>query len=164
MQLTVQSHIEQTVIEQTLHDCFQLQRKSFHQQGIETIEQRKQHLLNLKALINNHREAIIDALNRDYGNRSRHETLLAEIITVTDDINGSIKHLKHWTKVQNDMSIIACILVQKPCDSAAAGVIGIIVPWNFPINLMFSQLSAVFAAEIPLWLKCLKIQDIWLNY
>lgn len=100
MQLTVQSHIEQTVIEQTLHDCFQLQRKSFHQQGIETIEQRKQHLLNLKALINNHREAIIDALNRDYGNRSRHETLLAEIITVTDDINGSIKHLKHWTKVQ----------------------------------------------------------------
>ena len=62
------------------------------------------------------------------------------------------------------MSIIACILVQKPCDSAAAGVIGIIVPWNFPINLMFSQLSAVFAAEIPLWLKCLKIQDIWLNY
>jgi coniferyl-aldehyde dehydrogenase len=95
MQLTVQSHIEQTVIEQTLHDCFQLQRKSFHQQGIETIAQRKQHLLNLKALINDHREAIIDALNRDYGNRSRHETLLAEIITVTDDINGSIKHLKH---------------------------------------------------------------------
>jgi len=100
MQLTVQSHIEQTVIEQTLHDCFQLQRKSFHQQGIETIAQRKQHLLNLKALINDHREAIIDALNRDYGNRSRHETLLAEIITVTDDINGSIKHLKQWTKVQ----------------------------------------------------------------
>ena len=100
MQLTVQSHIEQTVIEQILHDCFQLQRKSFHQQGIETIVQRKQHLLNLKALINDHREAIIDALNRDYGNRSRHETLLAEIITVTDDINGSIKHLKQWTKVQ----------------------------------------------------------------
>ncbi len=64
------------------------------------IAQRKQHLLNLKALINDHREAIIDALNRDYGNRSRHETLLAEMITVTDDINGSIKHLKQWTKVE----------------------------------------------------------------
>ncbi len=147
MQLTVQSHIEQTVIEQTLHDCFQLQRKSFHQQGIETIEQRKQHLLNLKALINNHRAAIIDALNRDYGNRSRHETLLAEIITVTDDINGSIKHLKHWTKVQKrhvDHSLYFGAknrVIPQPL-----GVIGIIVPWNFPINLMFSQLSAVFAA------------------
>lgn len=147
MQLTVQSHIEQTVIEQTLHDCFQLQRKSFHQQGIETIAQRKQHLLNLKALINNHREAIIEALNRDYGNRSRHETLLAEIITVTDDINGSIKHLKQWTKVQKrhvDHSLYFGAknrVIPQPL-----GVIGIIVPWNFPINLMFSQLSAVFAA------------------
>jgi len=147
MQLTVQSHIEQTVIEKTLHDCFQLQRKSFHQQGIETIAQRKQHLLNLKALINDHREAIIEALNRDYGNRSRHETLLAEIITVTDDINGNIKHLKHWTKVQKrhvDHSLYFGAknrVIPQPL-----GVIGIIVPWNFPINLMFSQLSAVFAA------------------
>ena len=147
MQLTVQPHIEQTVIEQTLHDCFQLQRKSFHQQGIETIAQRKQHLLSLKALINDHREAIIEALNRDYGNRSRHETLLAEIITVTDDINGSIKHLKQWTKVQKrhvDHSLYFGAknrVIPQPL-----GVIGIIVPWNFPINLMFSQLSAVFAA------------------
>jgi len=147
MQLTVQPHIEQTVIEQTLHDCFQLQRKSFHQQGIETIAQRKQHLLNLKELINDHREAIIEALNRDYGNRSRHETLLAEIITVTDDINGSIKHLKQWTKVQKrhvDHSLYFGAknrVIPQPL-----GVIGIIVPWNFPINLMFSQLSAVFAA------------------
>ena len=127
MQLTVQSHIEQTVIEQTLNDCFQLQRKSFHQQGIETIAQRKQHLLNLKALINDHREAIIDALNRDYGNRSRHETLLAEIITVTDDINGSIKHLKQWTKVQKrhvDHSLY--FGAKKPCDSSATGR-----DWNY---------------------------------
>lgn len=147
MQLTVQSHIEQTMIEQTLQDCFQLQRASFHQQGIESNAKRKQHLLNLKAMINNHREAIVEALNRDYGNRSRHETLLAEIITATDDINSSIKHLNQWTKVQKrkvDHSMYFGAknrLIPQPL-----GVIGIIVPWNFPINLMFSQLSAVFAA------------------
>ncbi|MGY5393078.1 coniferyl aldehyde dehydrogenase [Acinetobacter sp. NigerLNRRAM0016] len=147
MQLTVQSHIVQTMIEQTLQDCFQLQRASFHQQGIESNAQRKQHLLNLKAMINNHREAIVEALNRDYGNRSRHETLLAEIITATDDINSSIKHLNQWTKVQKrkvDHSMYFGAknrLIPQPL-----GVIGIIVPWNFPINLMFSQLSAVFAA------------------
>lgn len=147
MQLTVQSHIEQTMIEQTLQDCFQLQRTSFHQHGIESNAQRKQHLLNLKAMINNHREAIVEALNRDYGNRSRHETLLAEIITATDDINSSIKHLNQWTKVQKrkvDHSMYFGAknrLIPQPL-----GVIGIIVPWNFPVNLMFSQLSAVFAA------------------
>ncbi|WP_374531664.1 coniferyl aldehyde dehydrogenase [Acinetobacter sp.] len=147
MQLTVQSHIEQTMIEQTLQDCFQLQRASFHQQGIESNAQRKRHLLNLKAMINNHCEAIVEALNRDYGNRSRHETLLAEIITATDDINSSIKHLNQWTKVQKrkvDHSMYFGAknrLIPQPL-----GVIGVIVPWNFPINLMFSQLSAIFAA------------------
>ena len=147
MQLTVQSHIEQTVIEQTLHDCFQLQQTSFRQQGIETNAERKQHLLNLKALINQHREDIIEALNQDYGNRSRHETLLAEIIIATDDINSSIKHLKQWTKVQKrkvDHSMYfgaKNLVIPQPL-----GVVGIIVPWNFPVNLMFSQLSAVFAA------------------
>ena len=147
MQLTVQSHIEHTMIEQTLQDCFQLQRASFHQHGIESNAQRKQHLLNLKAMINNHRESIVEALNRDYGNRSRHETLLAEIITATDDINSSIKHLNQWTKVQKrkvDHSMYFGAknrLIPQPL-----GVIGVIVPWNFPINLMFSQLSAVFAA------------------
>ena len=72
---------------------------------------------------------------------------MAEIITVTDDINGSIKHLKQWTKVQSrhvDHSLYFGAknrVIPQPL-----GVIGVIVPWNFPINLMFSQLSAVFAA------------------
>ncbi len=45
------------------------------------------------------------------------------------------------------MSIIACIFGAKNrVIPQPLGVIGIIVPWNFPINLMFSQLSAVFAA------------------
>lgn len=147
MQLTVQAYTNQNLIEQSLSNSFNSQRKHFHRLGIESLAQRKQNLLKLKALINDNREEIIEALNRDYGNRSRHETLLAEILTVTDDINSSIKHLKKWTKVQKrnvDHSLYFGAknrVIPQPL-----GVIGIIVPWNFPINLMFSQLSAVFAA------------------
>lgn len=139
-------NVEYSYIEQQLHDCLQRQKNSA-QQGIESIAVRKQHLLNLKALINNHREELVAAINRDYGNRSRHESLLAEIITATDDINSSIKHLKKWTRVQKrkvDLSLYFGAknrLIPQPL-----GVVGLIIPWNFPINLMFSQLSAVFAA------------------
>ena len=142
----MQLHAENSILEQQLRDGLQLQKRSA-QQGIESNAERKQHLLNLKAMINDHREALLDAVNRDYGNRSRHESLLAEIITATDDINSSIKNLKKWTKVQKrkvDLSMYFGAknrLIPQPL-----GVIGIIVPWNFPINLMFSQLSAVFAA------------------
>lgn len=134
-------------IERQLSNCLQLQKNHARQQGIESLAVRRKHLQNLKALINDHREELIEAVHRDYGNRSRHETLLVEIITATDDISSSIKHLKKWNKVQKrkvDLTLYFGAknrLIPQPL-----GVIGLIVPWNFPINLMFSQLSAVFAA------------------
>ncbi len=138
---------EHSDIQRQLHDGLQLQKNYAQKEGIESIAVRKKHLKNLKALITDHREALIDVVHRDYGNRSRHETLLAEIMTATDDINSSITHLKKWTTVQKrkvDSSIYLGAknrLIPQPL-----GVVGLIVPWNFPINLMFTQLSAVFAA------------------
>lgn len=130
-----------------LQQCFDLQRKSFLQAETESFQERTQHLLNLKRMITENREAIIDAINLDYGNRSRHETLFAEIITANDGIIDSIKHLKRWMKIQRrkvDQTLYPggkARVIPQPL-----GVIGLIIPWNFPINLTFSQLAAVFAA------------------
>lgn len=130
-----------------LQRCLEAQRQSFLQSETETREERKDHLLNLKRMISENREAIIDAISQDYGNRSRHETLFAEIITANDGIIDSIKHLKSWMKVQRrkvDQSMYPggkARVIPQPL-----GVIGLIIPWNFPINLTFSQLAAVFAA------------------
>ncbi len=130
-----------------LRRCFDLQRQSFLKSETETREKRKDHLLNLKRMITENREAIIDAISQDYGNRSRHETLFAEIITANDGIIDSIKHLKSWMKVQRrkvDQSMYPggkARVIPQPL-----GVVGLIIPWNFPINLTFSQLAAVFAA------------------
>ena len=130
-----------------LQRCFDAQRQSFLQSQTETREERKRHLLNLKSMITDNREAIIDAISADYGNRSRHETLFAEIIGATDGIIDSIKHLKSWMKVQRrkvDQSMYPggkARVIPQPL-----GVVGLIIPWNFPINLTFAQLAAVFAA------------------
>ena len=130
-----------------LRSCFDAQRESFLNSATETREERKQHLLNLKRMITENREEIIDAISRDYGNRSRHETLFAEIITANDGIIDNIKHLKRWMKVQRrkvDQTMYPggkARVIPQPL-----GVVGLIVPWNFPINLAFSQLAAAFAA------------------
>ena len=132
---------------QTLKDCFELQRQSFLQSHSESYQQRKDHLLNLKRMITENREAIIDAINRDYGNRSRHETLFAEVISSTDGINDVIKHLKKWMKTQRrgvDQMMYPggkARVIPQPL-----GVVGLIIPWNFPLFLAFSQLAAVFGA------------------
>ena len=111
------------------------------------LNQRKQDLENLKRMINENREEIITAISQDYSNRSRHETQFAELISVTDGINDCIKNLKKWSKVQKrhvDKSMF--FGAKNRVIPQALGVVGIIVPWNFPINLSFMPLASAFAA------------------
>ena len=126
---------------------FDRQRACYLADPVPDFKQRKEDLLNLKRMINENLEEIIAAINEDYGNRSRHETQFAEIITSTDGINDIVKHLKKWMKVQKrhvDVSMFAGgknRVIPQPL-----GVVGIIVPWNFPINLSFLPLASAFAA------------------
>ena len=130
-----------------LNEKFQVQRSSFLSCEAENYEQRKKHLTNLKKLLVENRDELLAALSKDYGNRSYHESLFAEVIAVTDDINSSIKNLKKWMKVQRrkvDASMYFGAknrVIPQPL-----GVVGAIIPWNFPINLTFTALSSIFAA------------------
>jgi len=131
----------------TLRTTFDRQRAACFADPYPDYQQRRDDLLALKRMINENREEIIAAINADYGNRSRHETLFAEFIPVTDGINSDIKHLKKWMRVQKrhvDQSMFPGgrnRVIPQPL-----GVVGLIVPWNFPINLTFLQLAAAFAA------------------
>lgn len=110
----------------------------------------KQRILDLKSLkrmLIDHQEAIIAAISKDYGNRSRHQTLFAEIIPVLGDISYNIKNLKRWMRVERrHVDRIMFPGARNRVKAQPLGVVGLIVPWNFPINLCFSQISAAFAA------------------
>ncbi|QFU76341.1 coniferyl aldehyde dehydrogenase [Halioglobus maricola] len=130
-----------------LSDHFELQRKHYMDAPNPSYDERKQDLKNLKRMISENVDAIMDAISADYGNRSRHETQFAEIISVTDGVQDVIKHLKKWMKVQKrhvDFQMFPGAknrVIPQPL-----GVVGMIVPWNFPINLSFMPLAAAFAA------------------
>jgi coniferyl-aldehyde dehydrogenase len=130
-----------------LNTAFQKQREAYLADPVPDYDQRKRDLLALKNLLSENREEIVEAINQDYGNRSRHESLFAEVISVTDGINDAIKHLKKWLKPQKrhvDFSTYPGAknrVIPQPL-----GVMGIIVPWNFPVNLSFSPLTYAFAA------------------
>lgn len=105
---------------------------------------------DLKALaqmIRDHQVELVQAVNSDYGNRSHHETLFAEIFPALDGIKDTIKRLKKWMKPQRrhtDFTAFptsSCKVIPQPL-----GVVGVIVPWNFPINLSFGPLINIFAA------------------
>ena len=79
---------------------FRRQREAYLRAPTPDYQQRRKDLLSLKKMLSENREEIIAVINKDYGNRSRHETLFAEVISVTDGINDALKHLRKWMKVQ----------------------------------------------------------------
>ena len=134
-------------IAEALLRVFGKQREAYLSDPIPDLEQRKRDLLTLKRMVSENLDSIVAAIDEDYGSRSRHETLFAEIITVTDGINDTLRHLKRWMKPQRrhvDWKLYPGArnrLIPQPL-----GVVGLIIPWNFPVNLAFSQLTGAFAA------------------
>ncbi|MEJ8852671.1 hypothetical protein WKW82_39145, partial [Variovorax rhizosphaerae] len=86
------------VISRQLTDALALQRKAYFAHPVPTYEERRADLRQIKRFILDHKEALIDAVSADYGNRSRHETLLAEIFPATDGVDQVLKHLRGWMK------------------------------------------------------------------
>ena len=132
---------------QYLTECFNQQRQAYLANPVPDFKQRVQDLKTLKTMLLENQEAIIEAICKDYGNRSRHETIFAEIITVSDGIKDTIRNLNTWMAPQiRHTDVLLYPGAKNRVIPQPLGVTGIIVPWNFPINLSFAKLTSAFAA------------------
>ncbi|HSG59913.1 MAG TPA: coniferyl aldehyde dehydrogenase [Pseudomonadales bacterium] len=143
----IASETELETIRRELRECLDVQRSAYLAQPMVSYQQRKADLLALKRLVVENQEALITAICEDYGNRSKHETIFAEIVTVLQTINDAVKQLKSWMKPQRrkiDFTLYPG--AKNRVYPQPLGVVGMIVPWNFPINLSMTGLVSVFAA------------------
>lgn len=81
-----------------LNRLFGQQQQAFAREPMPSLEERRQHLRTLKALLLEHREAIAEAINADFTARSPTETLLAEIIPCIEQVDYVLKRLKRWMR------------------------------------------------------------------
>ena len=147
MQNNISPLNEPLQIKQQLVSALELQRKDFLKAETESAQVRINHLNSLKSLLRENKDQLIQAINTDYGNRSYHETLIADYISSLGDIDHSIKHLKSWMKPQRrSVDLMLYFGAKNRVIPQPIGVVGVIVPWNFPINMVFTQLSAIFSA------------------
>lgn len=130
-----------------LADTLTRQRAAYLAHPVPSLDERKSDLKKLQALVRDHRDAIVAAIAADYGHRSTHETLFAEIFPVLDGVDHALKHLKKWMKPQRRAVDFRNFLgASNTVVPQPLGVVGVIVPWNFPINLSFLGLIAIFSA------------------
>lgn len=127
--------------------CFDAQRAAYLAAPEPSHAQRVADLNTLARMLKNHREALVAAVNQDYGNRSEFETLFAEFFVVLETIKDSARQVKKWMKPQRrHIDFLMYPGASNRVIPQPLGVVGVIVPWNFPLNLTFCPLAAIFAA------------------
>ena len=76
------------------------QKEFFNKNGAPSIELRIDRLERLKALIMDNRYDLVDALNSDFGNRSKNASMLSDVYGIMPAINLAIKNVKKWNKIE----------------------------------------------------------------
>ena len=130
-----------------LHAALREQRAAYLAAPFPSLDERRADLKQLLRMLQENREAIIAAISADYGHRSRHETMLAEIAPMVSTIGHVRRHLKSWMRPQRRaIDRLTYGLASNRVIPQPLGVIGVIVPWNFPLFLSFGPLISIFAA------------------
>ncbi|WP_340587575.1 coniferyl aldehyde dehydrogenase [Erythrobacter alti] len=124
------------------------QRKAFVSARPEPLSVRRERLDRLIALLAENDKALCDAMNEDYGNRSEVQSMLTDVLVSIQLAKYCRSKLSHWAKpdsrhVQFPLGLLGA---KAEVRYEPKGVVGIISPWNFPINLAFGPLAQVFAA------------------
>jgi coniferyl-aldehyde dehydrogenase len=132
----------------TMQDVLARQRAAFMAELPVGLAVRKDRLARAAAMIADNADAFCDALSEDFGHRSREQSMLTDIASSIAPIKHAIKSLDRWTRRDNRA-------VQFPLGLLGArawveyqpkGVVGVIAPWNFPVNLVMGPIAGIFAA------------------
>ncbi len=125
------------------------QRAAYLRDGPPSAEIRIDRLDRCIGLLVDHQEEIADALNKDFGSRSVQMSKFT-------DVSGSIGPLKHakqnlrkWMRVEKRKptpAILGLFGAKAEVHCQPLGVVGVISPWNFPVNLTFTPLAGILAA------------------
>jgi coniferyl-aldehyde dehydrogenase len=128
-------------------------QRQAHRRRVPDYAQRRDDLKRLRAAIKRREGDIVAAVSADFGRRSRHETLLADVMTVLHDIDHALSHLKRWMKRKRVWSDWQFLPGRSEIRYQPVGVVGIISPWNYPVNLALMPLASAIAAGNHVMLK-----------
>jgi acyl-CoA reductase-like NAD-dependent aldehyde dehydrogenase len=108
--------------------------------------ERQAALARLESLLRRNVEAFCAALEADFGARSANETRLLEVFPSLEALTHARRHLRAWMKPQRRATSLWFLPGRSRVMLQPLGVVGIVVPWNYPLYLAIGPLVAALAA------------------
>ncbi len=99
-------------------------------------------------LLVDHAGEIEDALSQDFGHRSKDASRFTDVASSISALQYAKKHLRKWMRPEKRKVEFPLGLLGSKAELhyQPKGVVGVISPWNFPVNLTFTPLAGIFAA------------------
>jgi len=130
----------------SLPEVFSTLRQAFNAKPYPNLTERKAQLLALRQQLLQHQPALLAAARADFGQRDDSETRLLEVMPCVSSIDYSLKKLAGWLKpARRHVSWLFLPAKNYVCYQPL-GVVGIIVPWNYPIFLSLGPLITAISA------------------
>lgn len=115
--------------------------------------QRAQRLQALARMLTEQRHSFAAAIHADFGQRPAEETDLLEVFPSLSAIRHALKHGKRWMKSRTRLAGLLFLPARTEMRPQPRGVVGIIVPWNYPLYLAIGPLVDALAAGNRVMLK-----------
>ena len=130
-----------------LHRLHEVQRRAFRADPFPSAEERKGHLAALAGMVLSHREDIRAAMSTDFASHPELFTDLVEVLGVAGRAAYAIEHLAAWMAEDERHTEPALYgTARAGIRPQPKGVVGNIVPWNFPFDLSVGPLVEMLAA------------------
>jgi coniferyl-aldehyde dehydrogenase len=139
----------QQALEDAFHRLFELSRA----EPAPALETRLDRLKRLRAAITENEARFEAAISADFGHRSTTETVIAETMLVLGEIKHAARHLKKWMAPQRISTTLQFAPARNRLIPQPLGVVGIIAPWNYPLQLTLAPAVAALAAGNRIMIK-----------
>jgi coniferyl-aldehyde dehydrogenase len=135
-------------ISESLTKVLDAQRADYLAEGHVSAETRIDRINRGIASLAKYQDQLVDALNTDFSCRPRQLSMLTDIAGSISPMKSAAKHLRKWMKPEKRKTMFPLNLFggRSRVEYQPLGVVGILSPWNFPVNLTFGPLAEVLAA------------------
>lgn len=129
-----------------LHKVLKLQKQAYRKAPFPSAAVRKANLAKLKSALKKYQSKLTKAMNEDFGGRGVVESAMADVVMAQNACHHNSKNLTKWMKSSKRSPGIMNMPGSAKVMYQPLGVIGIISPWNYPVQLACVPLAGALAA------------------
>ena len=149
-------HTDSAAVLERMNRVLAMQKRANAAKGPPSAALRRDRLTRCVSMLLTHQDDLVEAIQSDFGARSRDMTLLTDIAAAIGPLKQARAELERWMAPQKRKvtpAALGLLGAKAEVRYQPKGVVGVMTPWNFPVQLALDAIAGAFAAGNSVMLK-----------